>query len=134
MTHSCISGHLQLCVLQDDKCTIELQDQPRPNARDSDKFDAMVLHTRQVCGRSGVFIDIKSSGVLVVAGPRVSTLPALYLDLHGEEDKGLARGRALILSQERFQQLEQLWMTAALDYDTNVYNESSFVGRRFLNV
>ena len=39
----------------------------------------------------GVYLLVRSTQVLVLRGPRVTTLPPFYLDAHGEEDPYLRR-------------------------------------------
>ena len=40
--------------------------------------------------------------------------PSLYLDVHGEEDKGLRRGKPLYLSKLRVAALLRMWLTHAV--------------------
>ena len=40
--------------------------------------------------------------------------PSLYLDAHGEEDKGLRRGKPLYLSKPRVASLLRMWLTHAV--------------------
>jgi len=62
------------------------------------------------CGRGVcVFIVVRLSATLVVAERRHSWWGSLYLDCHGEEDRGLLRGRPLTLNEGRVRSLEELW-------------------------
>lgn len=40
--------------------------------------------------------------------------PSLYLDSHGEEDKGLRRGKPLYLSKPRVAALLRMWLTHSI--------------------
>ena len=46
--------------------------------------------------------------------PRAAFFPSLYLDSHGEEDRGLRRGKPLYLSLQRQLTLHRLWLAHAL--------------------
>ena len=67
------------------------------------------------CGAGvGLFALVHQNATLLVDGPRATYGPALYLDAHGEEDRGLRRGRPLTLDGARAAQLHRLWVTQAV--------------------
>jgi len=41
---------------------------------------------------------------------RGGTLPAPYLDMYGEADKGLKRGNPLYLDQAKYEELNRMWL------------------------
>ena len=83
------------------------------------------------CGAGvGVFLLVKSTKILLIRGKRICLYPSVYLDAHGEEDEFLKRGRPLFLSESRYAALSEMWLHAALDYDTLVLH-SSRVGSDF---
>ena len=59
-------------------------------------------------GACGAFLLLQRSTVLLLRGAKAAYYPSMYVDLNGEEDPGLMRGRPLSLSRHRLQSLEQL--------------------------
>ena len=51
---------------------------------------------------------------LLIIGRRHCWWGSLYLDSHGEEDRGLTRGRPLSLAPNRLQELATLWQNNGL--------------------
>ncbi|XP_078377169.1 E3 ubiquitin-protein ligase ubr3-like isoform X1 [Oculina patagonica] len=69
------------------------------------------------CGRgTGIFLVVLSSVILIIRADRFCTWGSVYLDSFGEEDRDLRRGKPLFLSRERFNRLEQQWLTHSFDY------------------
>jgi len=62
------------------------------------------------CGRGlGAFVLLKASTTLLCVGRRHCWWGCLYLDAHGEEDRGLQRGRPLLLNHQRLGALHALF-------------------------
>ena len=58
------------------------------------------LHARRINGDGvGVFFLVLKCAVLLVRGPHASYAPSIYVDDHGEEDVGLAAGRAFEITR-----------------------------------
>lgn len=77
--------------------------------RRSDSMGACTYHAI-TCGRGvGLFFLIRSSSVLLVFGPRSSYFGSPYLDMFGEEDINIRRGRPLYLSTKRMKALQALY-------------------------
>lgn len=77
------------------------------------------------CGAGvGIYLLIKATKLMVLRAGRKCLYPSPYLDAHGEEDMYLRRGRPLYLSAERYAQVQHLWATSALDYDTHTLHTS----------
>ena len=71
-------------------------------------------HARR-CGLGvGIFALVHQGVVLLVDGARSSFYPSLYLDAHGEEDRGLRRGKPLFLSAQRQAAIHKLWVSQAV--------------------
>ena len=52
---------------------------------------------------------LKTSTTLLCVGRRHSWWGSLFLDSHGEEDRGLTRGRPLLLNPQRLHAVVALW-------------------------
>ena len=57
---------------------------------------------------------VRTTATLLVIGRRYCWWGSLYLDAHGEEDRGLTRGRPLLLARNRLQELTALWQANSL--------------------
>ena len=62
----------------------------------------------------GVYVVVRTTATLLVIGRRYCWWGSLYLDAHGEEDRGLTRGRPLLLARNRLQELTALWQANSL--------------------
>ena len=84
------------------------------------KSDASALeaaHHSQICGAgTALFLAVYSSTVIVIRGRRACVWGSVYLDMHGEEDRDLKRGRPLYLSELCYNTLEQQWLTHSFDH------------------
>ncbi|GLE03517.1 hypothetical protein PINS_up012419 [Pythium insidiosum] len=77
--------------------------------RASDGMGACTAHAI-ACGHGvGLFFLMRSSSVLLVFGPRSSYFGSPYLDMFGEEDINLRRGRPLYLNGKRMKTLLRLY-------------------------
>lgn len=77
--------------------------------RQSDGMGACTTHAIS-CGYGvGLFFLMRSSSVLLVFGPRSSYFGSPYLDMFGEEDINLRRGRPLYLNSKRMRALLRLY-------------------------
>lgn len=82
--------------------------------RPEDSMGACTYHA-MTCGNGvGMFFLIRSSSVLLVYGPRSSYFGSPYLDMFGEEDINLRRGRPLYLNSKRMKVLQMLYATHQL--------------------
>lgn len=69
------------------------------------------------CGRgTGIFLIVLSSVIIIIRAERVCIWGSVYLDSFGEEDRDLRRGKPLFLSQERFDRLQEQWLTHSFDH------------------
>ena len=75
-----------------------------------------VHHANTCGGGTGIFLCINSSTILVIRGKRACIWGSFYLDVFGEEDRDLKRGKPLYLHPERFQLLEHQWLTHKFDH------------------
>ncbi|POM70587.1 Hypothetical protein PHPALM_12948 [Phytophthora palmivora] len=67
-------------------------------------------HHAITCGAGvGLFFLMRSSSVLLVFGPRSSYFGSPYLDMFGEEDINVRRGRPLYLNAKRVKALQALY-------------------------
>jgi len=67
------------------------------------------IHAQSCHHGVGVFVVVRTTATLLVIGRRYCWWGSLYLDVHGEEDRGLTRGRPLLLAKNRLQELTTLW-------------------------
>ena len=68
------------------------------------------LHASECGGGTGVFLMVQKCCALLVRDTRAAYYPSLYLDQHGEEDTGLRRGRPLYLNDQRYDDLQSLYL------------------------
>ena len=84
-----------------------------------------------VCGaRTGIFLLLRQTSILILSGSHACIYSSPYLDMHGEEDPSLKRGKPLYLDKNRYQALNLLWATGAFDYDSKVLKHSHGGTRR----
>lgn len=77
--------------------------------RRSNNMGACTYHAITCGSGVGLFFLIRSSSVLLVFGPRSSYFGSPYLDMFGEEDINIRRGRPLYLSTKRMKALQALY-------------------------
>ncbi|RLN14052.1 hypothetical protein BBJ28_00012263 [Nothophytophthora sp. Chile5] len=77
--------------------------------RRSDGMGACTHHAITCGGGVGLFFLMRSSSVLLVFGPRSSYFGSPYLDMFGEEDINVRRGRPLYLNAKRMKALQALY-------------------------
>lgn len=75
-----------------------------------------VKHSWDCGGGTGIFLAVNSSTIVVIRGKRACIWGSIYLDVFGEEDKELKRGKPLYLHAERYHLLEQQWKTHKFDH------------------
>ncbi|XP_031177403.1 E3 ubiquitin-protein ligase UBR2 isoform X2 [Sander lucioperca] len=77
---------------------------------DGEDVGACTAHT-STCGAGlGLFLRVRESQVLFVAGKTKGCFyPPPYLDDYGETDQGLKRGNPLHLCAERYRKIQRLW-------------------------
>lgn len=81
------------------------------------------VHMMQ-CSPVGVFMSLPHTCLEVVRGNRRAQLGSPYLDVHGEEDADMLRGKALFLCDERYSMVERLWVLHAFDQDSYILDNS----------
>ncbi|KAI8906762.1 hypothetical protein EDD86DRAFT_192660 [Gorgonomyces haynaldii] len=79
------------------------------------------IHMSQCGGFVGLYFVIKKCAVLVLSNQLGYFLNPPYLDIHGEVDLGLRRGKPQFLNDKRYQVLKKLWIQ---------HNIPSFVARK----
>lgn len=82
--------------------------------RDADGTGECSLHAGSCGGGSAALLLVKQCVVLILAHGRGCRHSIPYLDVYGEEDTGLRRGRPLHLSAEREARLLKLWASHGL--------------------
>ncbi|XP_076228505.1 ubr3 ubiquitin ligase isoform X4 [Nomia melanderi] len=75
-----------------------------------------VQHSAECGSGTGIYLVVTSTYIVVIRGRRACLWGSLYLDDFEEEDKDLKRGKPLYLSQDRYQLLEQQWLTHRFDH------------------
>jgi len=75
-----------------------------------------VLHSQECGGGTGIFLSVNSSTIIVVRGKRACVWGSVFLDIFGEEDKELKRGKPLFLHEKRYQLLEHQWVSHKFDH------------------
>ncbi|XP_065208799.1 E3 ubiquitin-protein ligase Ubr3-like [Planococcus citri] len=75
-----------------------------------------VQHSIDCGSGTAIFLMISSTGVVIIRGKRAYVWGSIYLDGFGEEDIELKRGKPLFLSEERYQLLEQQWLSHRFDH------------------
>nr|XP_005997697.1 PREDICTED: E3 ubiquitin-protein ligase UBR3 isoform X2 [Latimeria chalumnae] len=75
-----------------------------------------VLHSQNCGAGTGIFLLINASVIIIIRGHRFCLWGSVYLDAHGEEDRDLRRGKPLYLCEERYQVLEQQWVSHTFDH------------------
>ena len=92
---------------------------------------ACTLHAKTCAAGVGIFLLIKKCQVVLLRSSWSAFYPAPYLDVHGEEDKGLKRGCRLVLSVERYNELRALWDSHLVVREiSRIRNQSDRVIRR----
>ncbi|KRX55045.1 E3 ubiquitin-protein ligase UBR3 [Trichinella sp. T9] len=74
------------------------------------------VHSFECNAGTGVFLNIEESSVIITRYKRYAEWGFLYLDSHGEEDRGLKRGKPLKLCRDRLALLQEQWLTHGFDY------------------
>jgi len=87
-------------------------------------------HVLKKHGGCGVVLRISSSDILIFRGAFCASYPSLYVDAYGEEDRGLRRGKPLILSSDRFNALDKLYRAKGIAQEvTKIRSHSDRVFR-----
>ncbi|XP_075036776.1 E3 ubiquitin-protein ligase UBR3 isoform X3 [Mixophyes fleayi] len=79
-------------------------------------FCECVLHSQNCGAGTGIFLLINASVIIIIRGNRFCLWGSVYLDAHGEEDRELRRGKPLYICKERYNVLEQQWVTHTFDH------------------
>ncbi|XP_077128859.1 E3 ubiquitin-protein ligase UBR3 isoform X1 [Ranitomeya variabilis] len=79
-------------------------------------FCECVLHSQNCGAGTGIFLLINASVIIIIRGLRFCLWGSVYLDAHGEEDRELRRGKPLYICKERYNVLEQQWVTHTFDH------------------
>uniref|UniRef100_H9GTW9 E3 ubiquitin-protein ligase n=1 Tax=Anolis carolinensis TaxID=28377 RepID=H9GTW9_ANOCA len=75
-----------------------------------------VLHSQNCGAGTGIFLLINASVIIIIRGHRFCLWGSVYLDAHGEEDRDLRRGKPLYICKERYNVLEQQWVSHTFDH------------------
>jgi len=75
-----------------------------------------VRHSIECGAGTAPFLAVNSATIVVIRGKRACIWGSIYLDLFGEEDRELKRGKPLFLSLERYHFLESQWLTHRFDH------------------
>uniref|UniRef100_A0A8D0C5S4 E3 ubiquitin-protein ligase n=1 Tax=Salvator merianae TaxID=96440 RepID=A0A8D0C5S4_SALMN len=75
-----------------------------------------VLHSQNCGAGTGIFLLINASVIIIIRGHRFCLWGSVYLDVHGEEDRDLRRGKPLYICKERYKVLEQQWVSHTFDH------------------
>ncbi|XP_065200275.1 E3 ubiquitin-protein ligase Ubr3-like isoform X2 [Planococcus citri] len=81
-----------------------------------ERINETIQHSIDCGAGTAMFLVITSSSVIVVRGKRACIWGSVYLDVFGEEDNELKRGKPLFLSEERYNLLEQQWLSHRFDH------------------
>uniref|UniRef100_A0A5S6QS61 E3 ubiquitin-protein ligase n=1 Tax=Trichuris muris TaxID=70415 RepID=A0A5S6QS61_TRIMR len=80
------------------------------------------LHAIECGGGTGVFLAVNTSFVIIIRERRCAEWGSIYLDSHGEEDRGLGRGKPLIRSDDRLYLLQRQWLSQSFDFVCKRWN------------
>ncbi|KAF8584966.1 hypothetical protein K439DRAFT_1633097 [Ramaria rubella] len=69
------------------------------------------MHTRDCGGVIGVYFLVKRCAILYLFAGNGSFAPAPYLDVHGEVDFSMRRGRRQLLHDIRAEEIRKLWLS-----------------------
>lgn len=81
----------------------------RPFSRGARQPGSCTMHARKTGSGIGIFFLVQKCTVLLMHNNKSAYSPSLYVDMHGEEDPGLKRGRPLFLNEDRYRALELSW-------------------------
>lgn len=74
------------------------------------KYGEANLHAQESHSGQTVYLIIKESHLLVITKSGGALLDSPYLDKHGEQDKGLSRGKPVYLDLSRLENVKQLFL------------------------
>ncbi|GAB1525865.1 E3 ubiquitin-protein ligase ubr1 [Rhizoctonia solani] len=69
------------------------------------------MHLRECGGAVGLYFLVRRCAILYLSAGNGSFGQAPYLDVHGEVDYGMRRGRRQFLNPQRFEELRRVWLT-----------------------
>ncbi|KAG8769360.1 hypothetical protein FRC12_005006 [Ceratobasidium sp. 428] len=69
------------------------------------------MHLRECGGAVGLYFLVRRCAILYLSAGNGSFGQAPYLDVHGEVDYGMRRGRRQFLNAQRFEELRRIWLT-----------------------
>ena len=102
---------------------------PSTNAGSSssppDRRGACTRHAETCANGNGLFFVVQRCAVLLMHKARSAYSISPYVDVHGEEDLGLKRGRPLFLSPGRYDSLQSLWRSHRLPLEVARIRNSS---------
>ncbi|CAG8714161.1 11247_t:CDS:2, partial [Acaulospora colombiana] len=78
--------------------------------QEQDKGECNV-HAKSCGGNIGIYLLVKKCAILLLHLDNGCFMNAPYLDIHGEVDLGLKRGRPQHISQKRYDEVRKLWLT-----------------------
>ncbi|XP_074362573.1 E3 ubiquitin-protein ligase PRT6 isoform X3 [Apium graveolens] len=109
-----------LCLLCGDLCS--------PNWKPCCKKSGCQAHA-MICGAgTGVFLLIRKTTIVLQRSARQAPWPSPYLDMYGEEDIEMHRGKPLFLNLERYAALTYMVATHGLDRSSKVLRQTTVGG------
>eukprot|EP00923_Selenidium_pygospionis_P002502 GHVN01003883.1.p1 GENE.GHVN01003883.1~~GHVN01003883.1.p1 ORF type:complete len:787 (-),score=200.88 GHVN01003883.1:3281-5401(-) len=90
----------------------------------------LTLHARQCGGGQGLFLMTSQARVLAVEAPRAAFFDWLYLDVNGEPDPNVERGKELRANQRSVEELEHMFIKGRIGREIIQSNEKI---QRYIN-
>eukprot|EP00850_Spirogloea_muscicola_P017096 SM000143S00761 [mRNA] locus=s143:215929:225527:- [translate_table: standard] len=119
LTCKTVPEHPALCLVCGRLCCAMLVRSQRPCCSRDGRGECQ-QHAQSCGGGTCVFLLIRSTSVVLLRGQRSSVWPSPYLDVHGEEDENLRRGKPLYLNLERYEALTAMVASHGLDHNSLV--------------
>lgn len=109
-----------LCLLCGDLCS--------PNWKPCCKKSGCQAHAMTCGAGTGVFLLIRKTTILLQRSARQAPWPSPYLDMYGEEDIEMHRGKPLYLNLERYAALTYMVASHGLDRSSKVLRQTTVGG------
>ncbi|PFH47196.1 hypothetical protein AMATHDRAFT_152756 [Amanita thiersii Skay4041] len=72
------------------------------------------MHTRECGGMAGIFFLVKRCSLLYLYAGNGTFMASPYLDIHGETDISMRRGRRQFLHYARWEEVRKMWLNHAI--------------------
>eukprot|EP01060_Flectonema_neradi_P000368 TRINITY_DN10249_c0_g1_i1.p1 TRINITY_DN10249_c0_g1~~TRINITY_DN10249_c0_g1_i1.p1 ORF type:complete len:1616 (+),score=345.27 TRINITY_DN10249_c0_g1_i1:76-4923(+) len=87
------------------------------------------------CGAGqSVYMLLGESRLVAIDGKRIADIPPLYVDVHGEDDPHLDRGKPLFLSKHRVERISRVAALSLYGFDTAIVNTSRLRAPPFIDI